>query len=165
MASGDTLVPFAVNNSHGPSTNFASLDFTAAPHPVLDFDDTTNETVYFASIMPGHYDGTSGITAILGWRFTTYVGSQTCDWEVAFYRVADDADSIATYTFATAQTVLATEANLNGELDYATVTFTNAQADGIQPNEHFVLRVVRDASGGTASPGDAELAFVEVRET
>jgi hypothetical protein len=163
MASGDTLATFEPAHGIPPTSNGATLDQTGLDALVLDFDDSTSETIYFTGIMPGQYDGTTGLTVVLHWKFTTFVGSQTCDWEVSFYRVADDADSYESATFAAAQTVLATEASLTGELDYASINFTNAQADGVQPNERFILRVVRDASGGTASPGDAELAGVEIK--
>lgn len=165
MASGDTLCKIHPWYGHPPASNQATKDETAAPDPVLEYDDTTTETMYFKDLMPGQYDGTSGLTVVLHWKFATYVGGQTCDWEVSFYRIADDADSIESYTFATAQTTLATEATASGYLDYASITFTNAQADGIQPNEEFALRVVRDATGGTATPGDAQLAFIEIKQT
>lgn len=164
MATGDTLIAFTAASAHLPASNPAGQDQTAtALIPCLDFDDSTSETAYFLALMPGQYDGTTGLTVVLSWKFTTFVGSQTCDWEVSFYRIADDADSANAYTFATAQTVLATEASADGELDYASINFTNAQADGIQPNEWFVMRVVRDATGGTASPGDAELIGAEIK--
>lgn len=165
MASGDTYCKQTLPAGFPPSSNYATLDATAAGVFVLDYDDSTTETHYFTDLMPGQYDGSSGLTVVLGWKFTTYVGAQTCDWEVSFARIQDDTDSIESLVFATAQTVLATEASAAGELDYASITFTNAQADGIQPNEYFVLRIVRDATGGTASPGDAELAFWEIKET
>lgn len=163
MASGDTLVVFSPLGGFGPTSNHATIDFTAAPLPCLDYDDSTTETYYFKGIMPGQYDGSTGLTVVLHWKFTTFVGSQTCDWEISFYRIADDADSADSFSFAAAQTGLATEASATGELDYYSDNFTNAQADGIQPNEQFVLRVVRDATGGTASPGDAELHMVEIK--
>jgi len=163
MATGDSLIQFLPHGSVPPSSNFATLDLTAAPVPILDFDDSTTETIFFIGVMPGQYDGTTALTVVLGWKFTTFVGSQTCDWEVSFYRVQDDTDTIESFTFATAQTKLSTEASATGELKYETINFTNAEADGLQPNEYFVLRVVRDATGGTASPGDAELAFVEIK--
>lgn len=162
MASGDPLIEFPILGAHFPASNYATLDFTAAPDPVLDFDDTTSETAYWKGYMPGHYDGSSSINVVLAWKFSTFVGSQTCDWEVSFSRIADDADSIESYAFATAQTATPTEASATGEIDYVSITFTNAQADGLQPNEWFILRVTRDATGGTASPGDAELAGVMV---
>jgi len=40
---------------------------------------------------------------------------------------------------------------------------TIGTSDGVQPSEFFKLKVTRDATGGTASPGDAELFFVEVQ--
>ena len=153
MATGDTLNAFFPPDGFGPTSNYATIDFTAAPSPCYDFDDTTTETIYFKGLMPGQYDGTTGLEVVPHWKFSTFVGSQTCDWEWSFYRIADDADSIDSFTFATARTVLATEASATGELDYASILFTNAQADGIQPNEEYILRGVRDATGGTASPG------------
>ena len=162
MASGDTLIAWDAGAYFPPTSNPATPSTSGADVPCLLFDDTTSETAYFSGVMPGQYDGTSAINAILPWKFSTYVGSQTCDWEVSWCRVDDDTQSVESLTFATAQTVLATEASATGELDYATVAFTNAQADGIQGGEAFVLRVVRDATGGTASPGDAELYWVSV---
>jgi len=147
----------AILRAFPPSSNAATPDLTAAQFPLWDYDDTTTKTMYFECFMFGQYDGSSSIAVILPWKFTTFVGSQTCDWEVSFYRIADDADSIEAFSFSAAQTVLDTEASATGEVSYASITFTNAQANGIQPGEKFVLRVVRDATGGTASPGDAEL--------
>ncbi len=163
MASGDTLIAWQATAAHFPTSNAATFDTTGAGLPVLDFDDGIDETAYFAGVMPGHY-GSQALTVTLAWKFSTFVGSQTCDWEVSFYRVADDADSVESYTFATAQTAIITEASATGELDYGAINFTHAQADSVAKNEFFVLRVTRDASGGTqGSPGDVELAFVEVK--
>ena len=157
MASGDTIA--GIIREQPPATDYATPDETAAPLPIYDFNDATTQTMYFLCQMAGQYDGSSSINVILPWKFSTYVGSQTCDWEVSFYRIQDDTDTVESFTFAAAQTVLDTEASAAGELSYASITFTNAQADGVQPNELFVLRVVRDATGGTASPGDAELVW------
>lgn len=162
MASGDTLTAASPLGAHFPASDYATIDFTAAPDPVLDFDDTTSETAYWKLMMSGQYDGSSSINVVLAWKFTTFVGSQTCDWEVSFYRIGDDTDSVESYTFATAQTATPTEASAPGEVSYDAITFTNAQADGIQGGEWFILRVTRDATGGTASPGDAELSGIAV---
>lgn len=156
MASGDPIA--SVIRIFRPSTNYARDDYTAALVPVFDFDDTVSETLYFLCVV-GNYDNASSIKVRLPWKFTTFVGSQTCKWDVSFYRVSDDADSLEAFTFATARTVTDTEANAVGEVSFAEITYTNAQADGVQKGELFVLRVVRDAAGGTASPGDAELVF------
>lgn len=163
MATDDTLYVFTPLHAHFPASNPATLDMTAAPHPVLDYDDAVDETAYFTGLMPGQYDGTTALRVYIHWKFSTFVGSQTCEWEVSFYRMANDADSGDSYSFAAAQAVLANEASATGEWDYANIAFTNAQADGVQPNEQFVLRLLRDSSAGTASPGDAEVSLVEIR--
>ena len=159
---GEPLIAFVAAHGSPTTTNYATFDQTAANVLVLDFDDTTSESAVFFGVMSGGYDGTSSIDVEIGWKFSTYVGSQTCDWEASWCRVDDDGQSVESLTYATAQAVLGTEAGTTGELSYDAITFTNAQADGIQPNEFFALKITRDATGGTASPGDAELAFVNV---
>jgi len=152
---------FLADEGIAPASNPAEPDESGGLIPVLRFDDATDETIYFKGVANDDYDGTSDIDVTLLWNFATFVASQTCDWEVSFYRIADDADTIETLTFATAQTAIMTVASAAGELDYGTITFTNAQADGLQPGELFMLRVTRDASGGTqGSPGDTQLAGV-----
>lgn len=166
MASGDTYTVLTALSGVPPTTNYATLDLTAENIPVLEFDDATDESYLFVCVMPGQYDGTSALTVRIGWKFATFVGSQTCDWEVAIARCEDDGQSIESLTFAAAQTSIPTEASASGEIDYVDIAFTNAQFDGVQPSEMFVLKVTRDASGGTqGSPGDTQLAFVEVSET
>lgn len=166
MASGNLYAEFDALGGVPPASAYATLDMTAADVPVLEFDDGADESVYFRFRMPDGYDGSSGLTVVVGWKFATFVGSQTCAWKAAFYRVADDADSIESATFASDQASGAvTEASATGEISYDTIAFTNAQADGIQPNEWCILRIKRDAASGTASPGDAQLAFVAVKET
>jgi len=165
MASGDTLASWDAQSGFPPTTNHARFGRSATTKvPLLLYDDTTTETYFYAAYMPGQYDGSAALDFILGWKFLTFVGSQTCKWDVSFARIQDDIDSIDSVTFATLQTLTATEASATGELDYATIPFTNAQADGIQPNELFIIRVQRDAAGGTASPGDAQLFFAVVDE-
>lgn len=167
MASGDSLASWGAFASFGPSTNFARNAVSAVTLvPNVKFDDATDETRYFSGVVPGQYDGSSALTTKLMWKFESFGTSQTCDWEVSFGRLDDDGANIDTVVFATAQTGLGTEPGTDGEIDYYSVTFTNAQADGIQPGEAFILRVTRDASGGTqGSPGDAELYFVHVAES
>lgn len=159
MATGDSIGSLYL--AKPATTNGAVKAVTAGPFPVWDFDDATSETLYFYGRV-GTYNGSAALRVILPWKFTTFVGSQTCQWEVSFGRVANDLDSIDSVVFAAAQTVLATEASATGELKYTSVAFTNAQADGIQKGELFVLRVVRNAALGTASPGDSRLAVPSV---
>lgn len=165
MSSEDGYGAWTAQASWVPPTDYGRLSKFDSGLPCILYDDAVDETNFFTGWMPGQYDGSSALTVILPWNFLNFVGSQTCDWEVAFARVEDDVDSVDSLVFATAQTVLATEPSATGELDYAEISFTNAQADGIQGNELFVLRVVRDSSGGTASPGDARFGAIAIKET
>lgn len=167
MASGDSLVVFTPRMAELPTSNFPTFD-TRNTVVVLDFDDSTTETCYFRGFMPRHYDG-GGITITLGWAFTSSgtPGTDTCDWEVAFASVSDDADDLDGSLFAAANTGVATSASADGEVDYYTgITFTDgADMDSVAAGEYFMMSVARDATGGTASPGDAELVFIEIKET
>lgn len=58
MAAGNTLAAFDPREATFPSSNFATLDLRNA-HPVLDFDGSTDEEVYFEGVMPAHYGGGS----------------------------------------------------------------------------------------------------------
>lgn len=165
MASGDTFLSLPAHAGWPPAADYARFSkSTTTLTPLLLFDDTTTETIFFTCYMPGQYDGSTDINVVLGWNFLTYVGAQTCKWDVSFGRIADDADSIDSVVFAASQTLTPVEPSATGEVDYATISFTNVQADGIQPNELFILRVQRDAAGGTASPGDSRLIFCSIKE-
>lgn len=166
MASGNTLAVFFPANAEPPASNPATFD-TRNGVLVLDFDDATSENVEFAGFMPRHY-GAGGITVTLGWMFTTSgtPGTDTCAWNVYFKSVSDDADDLDTKAFAAANSVTATSASADGEVDYATITFTDgADMDSVAAGEYFRMKVERDAASGTVSPGDAELVFVEIKET
>ena len=167
MASGDHLFFTTAQAAYFPTTSPATLDVRNLV-PCLDFDDSVTETAYFIGFMPSSYAGTTGITVTLGWAFTSSgtPGTDTCDWEVALAKVGDDTDDIDGAIFAAANSVIATSASADGELDYAQITFTDgADMDSITAGDMFLIQVTRDSTGGTASPGDAELYFVLVEET
>ncbi len=163
IASGFTLITFIPQCSEPPSTNFATLD-TRNQHPVLDFDATTNESAVFRGIMPKHYAG-GGITVYLHYAMTS-AETNTVDWDVAFERIGDqqldiDGDSFAAVQSADNTTVPGT----SGLVDVVSIAFTNgAQMDSIAAGEGFRLKVTRDAASDDAA-GDAELLFIEIRET
>ena len=163
MASGQTLVTFTALDGEPPASNYATLD-TRNNHPVLDFDTTTGETIYFSGVMPRNYAG-GGVTVTLMWAATSAT-SGTIGWTVAWERLADggtdtDADSFASANTLTAETVDGT----SGILDYGTVAFTDgAQMDSTAAGEAFRISVTRDVANDTAT-GDAELFAVEIKET
>jgi hypothetical protein len=166
MASGDSLVFLSAQSPYFPGTNFPTPDLRNSI-PVLDYDDSTTETAYFNCFMPRNY-AAGGVTVTIGWMFTTSgtPGTDTCKWDVAFKSVTDDADDLDTKAFAAVNSVTATSATADGEVAYDTITFTDgADMDSVAAGEYFQLSVARDAAGGTASPGDAELLFIEIKET
>jgi hypothetical protein len=83
--------------------------------------------------------------------------------------ISDDADDLDSKSFAAANNANPTAASASGEVDYATVTFTDgADMDSIAAGEFFRMTVARDADGTTSTDnmtGDMELVFVEIKET
>ena len=166
MASGDSLVSFNALSNEPPASAYATLD-TRNSIPVLDFDDATDESAEFGAVMPRNYGG-GGVTVTLGWMFTSSgtPGTDTCAWQVAFKSVSDDADDLDTKAFAASNNATSTSASADGEVKYQEITFTDgADMDSIAVGEYFRMEVTRDAASGTASPGDAELLFAEIKET
>ncbi len=163
MATGDSLLVFRPQDSEPLTSNSATFD-TRNSHPVLDFDDTTNESAVFRAVMPQHYDA-GGVTVYLHYAMTT-AESGDIDWDVAFERIGDqqqdiDSDSFAAVNSVDNTTVPAT----SGNVDIVSVAFTDGvDMDSVAAGELFRLKVTRDAVSDTAS-GDAELVAVEIRET
>jgi len=166
MASGDTLCVFTALNNEPPAANFATLD-TRNAIPVLDFDDSTNETAEFGSFMPRNYDG-GGLTVTLGWMATdTTVTPHNCIWDAAFKSVTNDEDDLDSKAYAAVNSVTDQEASASGEVSYCTITFTDgADMDSVAKGEYFRFKVTRDAANGSDNlTDDAELVFVEIKET
>lgn len=163
MASGDTLLTFIPQCNEPPASNFATLDIRNQ-HPVLDFDDTTNESAVFRGVMPRHYLG-GGVTVYLHYAMTS-AEADTIDWDAAFERIGDqqldiDGDSFAAVNSVDNTTVPGT----TGNVDVVSVAFTDgADMDSVAAGEGFRLKVTRDAANDDAA-GDAELLFVEIKET
>lgn len=163
MASGDTLAVFAALDAEFPASNYATLD-TRNNHAVLDFDTTTQETVYFTGVLPRNYGG-GGITAYLHWMATSAT-SGTGGWDIAFERMADAGDDLDADSFATAQTVTAaTVPGTSGVVKVTSVALSNgANIDSLAVGDAFRLRVRRDVANDSAS-GDLELIALELKET
>jgi hypothetical protein len=163
MASGDTLLIFTPLHNEPPASNFATLD-VRNQHPVLDFDAATNESTIFSAVMPRNYGG-GGITVYLHYAMTSATSGDV-DWDAAFERIGDgqqdiDSDGFAATKSADNNTVPGT----CGHVDIVNIAFSNgAEIDSIAVGEAFRLKITRDAVSDTAA-GDAELLFVELKET
>lgn len=163
MASGDSLVVFRPRHAEPVSSNGATFDLRNQ-HLVLDFDDTTNESAVFGSVLPQSYGG-GGITVYIHYLMTSAT-SGDIDWDVAIERIGDgqqdiDSDGFAAVNSVDNTTVPAT----SGHLDIVSVTFTNgADMDSLAVGEGFRIKITRDAASDTAT-GDAELWAIEIRES
>lgn len=161
MASGDTLLILNPLGSSHPASNFATLDLRNN-HPVLDFDASTDETIYFEVRMPRHYDG-GGITVALTWMASSATSGDVV-WNVDIERENTDLDSDS---FAGVNAATGTANGTSGIVTSTEITFTDgADMDSVAAGEPFRLAVIRDADNGSDTmTGDAELLSVEVRET
>ncbi len=164
MASGDTLLVFTALSGQPPASNYATLD-TRNTHLILDFDATTDETIYFGGVLPRNYGG-NGVTVRICWMASTAT-SNDCVWAADWEAHPDDTFDLDGDGFAGPQTVTATAPSASGEVSYDDIAFTDgAQMDSLAAGESFRLKVYRDADNGSDNmAGDAELLRVEVRET
>ena len=159
---GLLLAGFDARNGEAPSANFATLD-TRNQIPVLDFDPAADESMVFATVMPPGYGG-GGVTVTIGW--TSTATTQEVVWDATFMSITDDADDVDTKSFAAVNSVTATTATAPGEVDYASISFTDgADMDSVVAGEWFRLKITRDADNANDDvPVDAELIFVKIVE-
>jgi hypothetical protein len=170
MASGDTLLIFTARDGIPSATAGAAHAILAGGStpaegvPYLSFDSATDEHADFIGVMPRHYGG-GGLTVTLHWA--SGATSNATVWNVAFRRIADDAEDVDTSHTYDFNAVTATTASAAGEVDYAAITFSDgADMDSLAVGELFVLRVRRDADNGSDNmTGDAYLIAIEVKET
>lgn len=162
MASGDTLAVFRPLENEPPLTNYATIGFRNQ-HPILNFDQTTQESAVWTGVLPRHYSG-SGITVYVHW--STGATSGTIGWTVEFERIGDGQQDIDSDGFASAQTITAvTVPGTSGLVDITNVAVSNgANMDSIAVGEAFRIRISRDVANDNAA-SDAELVSVELKET
>ena len=164
MASGETLLILTPLHNEPTAANYATLD-TRNLHPVLDFDAATNEYAVFSAVMPRNYAGTTGLTVYIHYAMSS-AEADTIDWDAAFERIGDQQLDIDGDSFAAVQSVdNTTVPDTTGLVDIVSIAFTDgAQMDSIAVGEGFRIKINRDAASDDAA-GDAELVFVEIKET
>lgn len=159
MASGQTLVVWTPAANEPPSANWATFDVRNG-HLVLDFDDTTQETAIFTSVLPRNYAG-GGMT-VTAYAAATSATSGTLGLGFSIERIGAvqdlDADSFDTETLATPVTTSGTSG-----IPVA-ITVAIADLDSVAVGEPFRLRVRRDVANDTVV-GDLELVSIELKET
>ena len=144
-----------------PATNFATLDLRNR-HPVLDFDTTTEETVYFHGVVPDNYNG-EGITVEVWWSAETAT-INTIGWLVAIEDMDDEGLDIDGTGFASEATITAaTVPGTSGQIKSSSVNIADGSAmDSLAAGDLFRVSIARDVDNDTAT-GDAELHMVQMR--
>jgi len=164
MAREDTLLIFTPLHNEPPASSYATIDLRNQ-HPVLDFDDSADESAVFSAVMPRNYNG-GGVTIYVtgSWSSDTDNG-HTTQLEVSFERIGDGQQDIDSDGFAAAKDCTLTVDAISGKTDVGSVSFTDgAEMDSVAAGELFRLKVMCDASGST-STGDFELLSIEIKET
>ena len=167
MASGDLLFALEASSGKTPTTTAAArMDRRGNDgHVVFDFNDATDVSLDFSGWMPNHYGG-GGVTLTVGYMMSSATTNEV-RIDAAFERHQDDAFDLDTDGLAAVQSVTDTVPSASGEMGYATITFTDgAQMDSLAVNEHFRLRITRDADNvADDASGDMELLSIMARET
>jgi hypothetical protein len=152
-----TYAVFTAGDNQPPATAFATLD-TRNSIAVLDFDDATDESAVFVSIIPEAASLGSGLKIRLHWMATTATSGNVV-WDVSLERMTTDLDSDSFDTIASGT------AAANGTSGILTVTeITLTTIDSVTAGDGFRLKVTRDANNASDTmTGDAELVVCEVR--
>lgn len=156
-----TLFRAGAMDGQPPAANFATLD-TRNSIVILNFDDTTAESVVFLGIVPEGADFTTGITVRIVWMAATATTGNVI-WTSAFERCNTDLDSDS---FATG--VDSAASACNGTCGITTVTsidHSGAQIDGMTAGDMFRIKLTRKAADGSDTMvGDAQFVAVELRQ-
>lgn len=170
MATGDTLLVFTPLAAEMSGSARASFD-TRNGHPVIDFDDSAQEAVFFSGALPRGYGG-GGLTVTLVWAASTAspgddAAVNRVRWGIAVERLESGGTNLDQDSFAELQSVLASPAATCGQLQYTDIALGDGAAiDHLDAGEPFRLMVMRQAAHpDDAMAGDAELRFIVVRET
>lgn len=164
MASGDTLLVLTPLGSEPTATNFPAIGVRNL-HPVLAFDQTTDESCTWHAVMPHHYGG-GGVTISIVSVAVPTTGNVI--WNTAFERIGAAQQDIDADGFATANASAASAVNgTSGNTIVTTVAHTaGAQMDSVVADELFRLKLTRNAASASDTvAGDVQVVAVYIRET
>jgi hypothetical protein len=158
---GAPQVTIFLPQSNSPPATFATMDLRNA-HPVLDFDDSDNESAQFSAVLQPGYDG-GGLTVDIYWAATSATSGSVV-WDVSFERGTTDIDSDS---YASANSATASTNGTSGIITKTTITFTDgAEMDSMAAGDFYRVRLGRHGSNGSDTmSGDAEMLSITVRET
>ena len=131
-------------------------------HHVLQFDDTSDESILLRGVMPSSYAGGT-VSIFIHWSAATATTGDVT-WSGQWNRMDAAAYDLDAADFDDPQSATSTTAGTSGQLAVTQIDFTQTQADEIAANEGFVLMIVREAPDDTDTlTGDAEIARVQMR--
>lgn len=152
-----TFKSFTPLDGQPPASAYATRD-TRNSIALLDFDNTTDESVCFVGVIPEAAVTSSGIYVIIRWAASSATSGNT-RWGAAFENMNTDIDSDS---FDTAVEANSAANGTSGVPSVLTLTITTI--DSLVAGDTFRLKVYRAASnGGDTMVGDAEIISVEVR--
>lgn len=159
---GAWSVTFRPIDNEAPGSNYATIN-TRNYRPVLEFDDTTQESAIFSGVIPAGYSGDGlSVTLVVAAKTAT---SGTIGWDIALERTDAssldiDTDSFASAVTMTAQSVPAT----SGQVLYVDVDLASGtEIDDLAAGDLFRIRIRRDVANDTAV-GDTQLLAVLIKE-
>jgi len=163
MASGDSLGQFFPNGSRPPATN-PGIPTTRNDIDYLDYDADTEESNFWRKVLPSNYTG-------LGITFDIYTIAATALIDdfvagLSIERGEAGGNDFDVDAFAAEKTVTSTTNGTSGIATKSTISFTNAQIDGLLKNEPYRLKFARKAgAGGDDMLGKLQLMSIYARET
>lgn len=156
MASGDTLWMWDPREFVQPAANYAR-ESSRAGTPIMAMAEG-EIGIFNLPALPQNYGATTGITVIVYCMSADTSGNVILSGE--FERGNTDRDSDS---FAAAQSSAATAVNGTSGIPFAvTITFTNAQIDGLLAGEPLRFRLTRADS---TSNGELQVTGIHVKET
>lgn len=164
MASGDTLFVLTPMSNEPPDSSAATFD-TRGGVALLDFAAGIDENAEWGLIMPANY-GTGGLTITI-WFAASSGTTGNAIWRIAIEKITDDGISLEALSYANTQDSAQTPpSGTSGNIVDASITFTNAQIDGVTAGDNFRLRLIRVGSSASDTvTGDLEFVSMEVAET
>jgi len=155
------LFRFNANDATFPASNPAQAE-SRNGHPLLAFDDSTDENVIFhESISHDYAEG--NLTIDIDWVAASAI-TDDVKWDVSFERAAPGGQDIDSDSFAAIRTGTSTTNGASGVVTRTSITFTQAQADSIAAGDSFRLKITRDTSVVDNMAGDAQILRVVGRQ-
>jgi len=155
FTANDAVFPLTTPAAPTARNNHATLSFSDGEGTPVE--DVAFEQILFEGIMSDDYDGGDIVTDL--WSTAETATTGVLGYNVQIERIGTvldiDADS-----FAAAQSGSATVSGTSGIATLISITFTNAQADGITAGDPFRLLAIRNTSVGSDHTDDAELLRV-----